>query len=114
MGAGSERQRAVTQGVAALCVEASLRLSGGVFPAVDTRPVRSRAGILAWPRRLLEREASLGIILMLPGMLLLMADVLFWGSLMAAAVLGSFPVALLYSFFVKYYVSGLTAGAVKG
>jgi len=42
------------------------------------------------------------------------ADTLFWGSLMAAAVLGSFPVALIYSFFVKYYVSGLTAGAVKG
>jgi len=45
---------------------------------------------------------------------LIKADVLFWGSLMAAAVLGSFPVALLYSFFVKHYVSGLTAGAVKG
>jgi multiple sugar transport system permease protein len=45
---------------------------------------------------------------------LIRADVLFWGSLMAAAVLGSFPIAVLYSFFVKYYVSGLTAGAVKG
>jgi multiple sugar transport system permease protein len=42
------------------------------------------------------------------------ADTLFWGSLMASAVLGSFPIAFLYSFFVKYYVSGLTAGAVKG
>jgi multiple sugar transport system permease protein len=45
---------------------------------------------------------------------LIKADVLFWGALMAAAVLGSFPVAFLYSFFVKHYVSGLTAGAVKG
>ena len=45
---------------------------------------------------------------------LIKADTLFWGSLMASAVLGSFPVAILYSFFVKYYVSGLTAGAVKG
>jgi multiple sugar transport system permease protein len=45
---------------------------------------------------------------------LIKADVLFWGSLMAAAVLGSVPIAFLYSFFVKYYVSGLTAGAVKG
>jgi len=42
------------------------------------------------------------------------ADTLFWGSLMASAVLGSFPIAFLYSFFVKHYVSGLTAGAVKG
>ncbi len=41
-------------------------------------------------------------------------DVLFWGSLMAAAVLGSVPVAFIYSFFVDQYVSGLTAGAVKG
>jgi multiple sugar transport system permease protein len=45
---------------------------------------------------------------------LIKADVLFWGSLMAAAVLGSFPIAFVYSFFVKHYVSGLTAGAVKG
>ena len=45
---------------------------------------------------------------------LIKADALFWGSLMASAVLGSFPIAFLYSFFVKYYVSGLTAGAVKG
>ncbi len=45
---------------------------------------------------------------------LIKADTLFWGSLMASAVLGSVPVAFLYSFFVKHYVSGLTAGAVKG
>jgi multiple sugar transport system permease protein len=45
---------------------------------------------------------------------LIKADTLFWGSLMASAVLGSFPIAFIYSFFVKYYVSGLTAGAVKG
>ena len=45
---------------------------------------------------------------------LIKADTLFWGSLMASAILGSFPVAFIYSFFVKHYVSGLTAGAVKG
>ena len=45
---------------------------------------------------------------------LIKADTLFWGALMASAVLGSFPIAILYSFFVKHYVSGLTAGAVKG
>jgi multiple sugar transport system permease protein len=45
---------------------------------------------------------------------LIRADTLFWGSLMASAVLGSVPIAVLYSFFVKHYVSGLTAGAVKG
>ena len=37
-----------------------------------------------------------------------------WGQLMAAAVLGSVPIALGYSFFLRYYVAGMTAGAVKG
>jgi multiple sugar transport system permease protein len=45
---------------------------------------------------------------------LVKSDVYFWGSLMAAGLLGSIPVAIIYSFFVDNYVSGLTAGAVKG
>ncbi len=49
-----------------------MRVSGEVFPTVDSGTVRSRPSVLSWLRRLLEREASLGIILMLPGMLLLM------------------------------------------
>jgi multiple sugar transport system permease protein len=39
-------------------------------------------------------------------------DVYHWGSLMAGALLGSLPVAFIYSFFVEYYVSGMT-GSVK-
>jgi multiple sugar transport system permease protein len=45
---------------------------------------------------------------------LVLGDVYFWGSLMAAAVLGSVPIAIIYSFFLEYYVKGMTAGAVKG
>jgi multiple sugar transport system permease protein len=45
---------------------------------------------------------------------LIKGDVFFWGSLMAGALLGSVPVAVVYSFFVEYYVAGLTGGAVKG
>jgi multiple sugar transport system permease protein len=45
---------------------------------------------------------------------LVLADVYFWGPLMAAALLGSVPIAILYSFFLEYYVKGMTAGAVKG
>jgi multiple sugar transport system permease protein len=45
---------------------------------------------------------------------LIRADVLFWGPLMASALLGSVPIAFIYTFFVDHYVSGLTAGAVKG
>jgi multiple sugar transport system permease protein len=44
---------------------------------------------------------------------LIRGDVFFWGPLMAGALLGSIPVALVYSFFVEHYVAGMT-GAVKG
>jgi multiple sugar transport system permease protein len=39
-------------------------------------------------------------------------DIYHWGSLMAGALMGSLPVAILYSFFVEHYVSSMT-GAVK-
>ncbi len=41
-------------------------------------------------------------------------DVFYWGQLMAGALLGSVPVALIYSFFVEHYVTGLTSGSVRG
>lgn len=41
-------------------------------------------------------------------------DVFVWGSLMGAALLGSLPVVLVYAFFMRYFVSGMMAGAVKG
>ena len=44
---------------------------------------------------------------------LIRGDVFFWGPLMAGALLGSVPVAMIYSFFVEHYVAGLT-GSVKG
>jgi multiple sugar transport system permease protein len=44
---------------------------------------------------------------------LIRGDIFFWGQLMAGALLGSVPVAIVYSFFVEYYVAGLT-GSVKG
>jgi multiple sugar transport system permease protein len=44
---------------------------------------------------------------------LIRGDVFYWGQLMAAALLGSIPVAVIYSFFVEHYVAGLTAGSVK-
>ena len=44
---------------------------------------------------------------------LIRGDVFYWGPLMAGALLGSIPVAVVYSFFVEHYVAGLT-GSVKG
>jgi ABC-type glycerol-3-phosphate transport system permease component len=37
-----------------------------------------------------------------------------WGSVMAASVIYSLPVALLFVFLRKHLMTGTTAGAVKG
>ena len=44
---------------------------------------------------------------------LIRGDIYFWGGLMAGAMLASIPIVILYVFFLDYYVSGLTAGAIK-
>ncbi len=44
---------------------------------------------------------------------LIRGDIYYWGSLMAGAVLGSVPIVVVYVFFLDYYISGLTTGAVK-
>ncbi|GAA2931962.1 carbohydrate ABC transporter permease [Microbacterium luteolum] len=36
-----------------------------------------------------------------------------WNQIMAMSVLGSIPVLLLFLFFQRYFISGLTAGSVK-
>lgn len=41
-------------------------------------------------------------------------DISKWGSLMAAALIGSLPVVLIYAMFMRFFVSGMTVGAVKG
>ncbi|MEK7245068.1 MAG: carbohydrate ABC transporter permease [Pseudomonadota bacterium] len=44
---------------------------------------------------------------------LVRGDVYFWGSMMAAALIASLPIAVLYNFFVDRFVVGFTVGAVK-
>jgi multiple sugar transport system permease protein len=44
---------------------------------------------------------------------LVRGDIFFWGSLMAGALIVAVPVAILYSFFLKQFVAGLTGGATK-
>ena len=44
---------------------------------------------------------------------LVRGDVYFWGSLMAACLLTSLPIALLYNQFLDRFIHGFTAGAVK-
>jgi multiple sugar transport system permease protein len=45
---------------------------------------------------------------------LIRGDIFYWGSLMAGAVVASLPIVIVYVWCLDYYVSGLTAGAVKG
>jgi multiple sugar transport system permease protein len=44
---------------------------------------------------------------------LIRGDIFYWGELMAGAMLGSVPIVLVYVCCLDYYVSGLTAGAIK-
>jgi multiple sugar transport system permease protein len=44
---------------------------------------------------------------------LVRGDVYFWGSLMAACLIASVPIALLYNLFLDRFIAGFTVGAVK-
>ncbi|MDR7544116.1 MAG: carbohydrate ABC transporter permease [Armatimonadota bacterium] len=45
---------------------------------------------------------------------LVRGDVFYWGSLMAACLVTSIPIAVVYNLFIDRFIQGLTAGAVKG
>ncbi|HEU5171354.1 MAG TPA: ABC transporter permease subunit, partial [Gemmatimonadales bacterium] len=45
---------------------------------------------------------------------LVRGDVFYWGSLMAAALITSIPIAIVYNLFIDRFIAGLTAGALKG
>src|SRR5437764_1214152 len=55
-----------------------------------------------------EKVVTIGVVTEL-----IRGDVFFWGSLMAGALIAGMPVAILYSFFLDYFVRGITGGAVK-
>jgi multiple sugar transport system permease protein len=44
---------------------------------------------------------------------LIKGDVYFWGELMAAALVASVPVVVLFAFLMDYYIAGLTKGTIK-
>ena len=44
---------------------------------------------------------------------LVRGDVYFWGSLMAACLITSVPIAVLYNLFLDRFIAGFTVGAVK-
>jgi multiple sugar transport system permease protein len=44
---------------------------------------------------------------------LVRGDVYYWGSLMAACLIASIPIAVFYNLFLDRFISGFTVGAVK-
>ncbi len=44
---------------------------------------------------------------------LVRGDVYYWGSLMAACLIASLPIAVVYNFFLDRFIAGFTVGAVK-
>lgn len=56
----------------------------------------------------LEKTVSVGVFTEL-----IRGDIYFWGSLMSACLAGSIPILVIYAFFMDYFTSGLTAGAIK-
>ncbi len=45
---------------------------------------------------------------------LVRGDVYYWGSLMAACLIASLPIAFVYNLFLDRFIAGFTMGAVKG
>ena len=102
---GASRWRAMTRVILPLCMPGFI--SAGIF--AFTLAQNEFLYALLFLSRSSVRTVPIGVV----GELI-RGDAFYWGQLMAGALLGSIPVALIYSFFVKYYVAGLTAGAVKG
>jgi multiple sugar transport system permease protein len=44
---------------------------------------------------------------------LVRGDVYYWGSLMAACLITSAPLAIIYNFFLDRFIAGFTVGAIK-
>jgi len=101
---GASRWQAMTRIVLPLCTPGLL--SAGIF--AFTLAQNEFLYALIFLAKSEVRTVPIGVVTEL-----IRGDVFYWGQLMAGALLGSIPVAVIYSFFVDYYVAGLTAGAVK-
>ena len=55
-----------------------------------------------------EKTLSIGILTEL-----IRRDINYWGSLMAACIIGTIPVIVVFGFLTDYFTSGLTGGAIK-
>lgn len=102
---GASRLQTMRQVFLPLCVPAFI--SAGIFSFTLSQNEFLYA--LIFLTKSTVRTVPVGVITEL-----IRGDVFYWGQLMAGALLGAIPVALIYSFFVDHYVAGLTTGSVKG
>lgn len=102
---GASRWRAMTRVILPLCMPGFV--SAGIF--AFTLAQNEFLYALLFLNRSEIRTIPVGV----TGELI-RGDAFYWGQLMAGAFLGSIPVVMVYTFFVKYYVAGLTSGSVKG
>src|SRR5207244_8201382 len=102
---GASRLQTMTRVVLPLCTPGLL--SAGIF--AFTLSQNEFLYALIFLTQSAVRTVPVGVIAEL-----IRGDVFYWGQLMAGALLGSIPVAIIYSFFVEHYVAGLTSGSVKG
>lgn len=85
------------------------------LPMVATIGILSFVGIwedYLWPLVVLTSTENFTIQLVLSSFIL--GGNIQWGQLMAATILASLPVILMFIFFQRYFIQGLSAGAVKG
>ena len=102
---GASRYQTMARVILPLCVPGFI--SAGIF--AFTLAQNEFLYALLFLNRSEIRTVSIGVV----GELI-RGDAFYWGQLMAGAFLGGIPVVLVYSFFVKYYVAGITSGSVKG
>ena len=66
----------------------------------------------AWSMTFISSASQQTVSVAVP-IFLVRGDVYYWGSLMAACLLASVPVAIVYNLFLDRFIAGFTVGAVK-
>lgn len=102
---GQSRLGAILRVVLPLSVPGILTVTGFAFTLVLQEFVYT----LTFISSVGKMTVSLGV-----PVALVRGDVYYWGSLMAACLITSLPLALIYNLFLDRFIVGFTAGAVKG
>ena len=78
----------------------------------DDRRQETRTGINKYKNSPLSSVERMTVSVGVP-VALVRGDVYYWGSLMAACLITSMPLAIVYNFFLDRFIAGFTIGAIK-